>query len=149
MVTKKFKTTRRQNTRRSRKYIMSGGSTKANIDIYINDIKVEPSQINSNSYDWEHLRIFISSILFRQKEIKDTSWVKLNTNEDGYYNKLVLDSGTEEIMLYGKLIVNTEITTYIDDDENIFINWPLTGLEYLLLDEQKNPKKVKFEVYSL
>jgi|LauGreDrversion4_2_1035121.scaffolds.fasta_scaffold06340_1 hypothetical protein len=149
MLTKRFKTTRRQKTRRFRKYIMSGGATKANIDIYINDIKVEASQINSNTYDWEHLRVFISNILFRQKEIKDTSWVKLNTNEDGYYNKLVLDSGTEELMLYGKLMVNTEITTYKDDDDNIYINWPLTGLEYLLLDEQKNPKKLKFEVYSL
>jgi hypothetical protein len=46
-------------------------------------------------------------------------------------------------------MVNTEITTYKDDDDNIYINWPLTGLEYLLLDEQKNPKKLKFEVYSL
>lgn len=147
MVTKRFRTTRRQITRRSQKYRMRGGATKAQIDIFINDEKLDTSNVDSNGYDWEHLREVIGNRLVKHREIKDSNWVILTTDEDGYYNGLSVDSGTEEMMLYGKLNVDVALTTY-DDDGDIYLNWPLTGLEYLLLDEQKNPKKLTFTLYS-
>ena len=154
MVTKRFRITRRQLTRRSRKYRMRGGARKAIIDIYINNEKLNTSLINSKGYDWEHLRQVIATELLKPRllgHISDDEWVKINNNEDGFYNGLLIDSGSDdkEIIIASQSFINIPLFTYTDDDGDVYIESPLTGLEYLLLDERKDTKQLKIAVRDL
>jgi hypothetical protein len=133
---------------------MRGGATKAIINIYINDETLNTSLINSNGYDWEHLRQAIATELLKPRllgHISDDEWVKITTNEDGYYNGFLIDSGSDnkEIVITGQSFINVPLFTYTDDDGDVYLEWPLTGLEYLLLDESKDTKQLKIAVRNL
>ena len=133
---------------------MRGGARKAIIDIYINNEKLNTSLINSKGYDWEHLRQVIATELLKPRllgHISDDEWVKITTNEDGFYNGLLIDSGSDdkEIIIAGQSFINIPLFTYTDDDGDVYLESPLTGLEYLLLDERKDTKQLKIAVRNL
>lgn len=133
---------------------MRGGARKAIIDIYINNEKLNTSLINSKGYDWEHLRQVIATELLKPRllgHISDDEWVKITTNEDGFYNGLLIDSGSDdkEIIIASQSFINIPLFTYTDDDGDVYLESPLTGLEYLLLDERKDTKQLKIAVRDL
>jgi len=180
---KKFRITRRKNTRHTQKYKMKGGAKTAEIQLFIDGVQVEPIKIPASviraqrkkelydtfslytgaptvpapavpapapiiqvndGFDGERLREFISQVLLKEKFIYDSSWVKLLTTEEGSYAGLIIDATRDVVPLGGK-----DITSYIkilNDDGDIHLEWPLTGLEYLFLRTKDSVKKTVFNL---